>query len=170
MFFFACVKVFNAYSALLFRFASLGDTLAALPHIWVARINNEVFRGFKWGFWKRSINLLNPIWCEPSQMDHLISAISQYYSTVRWYFGPSQVNHLISAISQYYGPSQVVGVIGVDVKDDGSADLGPIAVCSQGKGVRSDLFVSYSTCENKKKRIVLYLAANLSDFHAGVAL
>merc|ERR1719278_454612 len=52
------------------RFASLGDTLAALPHIWVARINNEV-----------------------------------------------------------------VGVIGVDVKDDGSADLGPIAVCSQGKGV-----------------------------------
>ena len=33
--------------ALLFRFASLGDTLAALPHIWVARINNEVFRGFK---------------------------------------------------------------------------------------------------------------------------
>ena len=47
MFFFACVKVFNAYLALLFRFASLGDTLAALPHIWVARINNEVFRGFK---------------------------------------------------------------------------------------------------------------------------
>ena len=41
------LKVFNAYSALLFRFASLGDTLAALPHIWVARINNEVFRGFK---------------------------------------------------------------------------------------------------------------------------
>ena len=89
----------------------------------------------------------------PSQMDHLISAISQNY-------GPSQMDHLISAISQYYGPSQVVGVIGVDVKDDGSADLGPIAVCSQGKGVRSDLFVSYSTCENKK-RIVLYLAANV---------
>ena len=59
------------------------------------------------------------------------------------------MDHLISAISQYYGPSQVVGVIGVDVKDDGSADLGPIAVCSQGKGVRSDLFVSYSTCEKK---------------------
>ena len=94
-------------------------------------------------------------------MDHLISAISQNY-------GPSQMDHLTSTISQYYGPSQVVGVIGVDVKDDGSADLGPIAVCSQGKGVRSDLFVSYSTCE--KKRIVLYLAANLSDFHAGVAL
>ena len=32
-------------------------------------------------------------------------------------------------------PYQVVGVIGVDVKDDGSADLGPIAVCCQGKGV-----------------------------------
>ena len=30
---------------------------------------------------------------------------------------------------------QVVGVMGVDVKEDGSADLGPIAVCCQGKGV-----------------------------------
>ena len=89
-------------------------------------------------------------------MDHLISAISQYYSTVRWYYEPSQVDHLISAISQYYGPSQVVGVIGVDVKDDGSADLGPIAVCSQGKGVRSDLFVSYSTCENKKANCAVF--------------
>jgi len=56
------------------RFASLCDVVAALPHIWVARVKNEV-----------------------------------------------------------------VGVIGVDVKDDGSADLGPIAVCSQGKGVGSAL-------------------------------
>ena len=30
---------------------------------------------------------------------------------------------------------QVVGVIGVDVKDDITADLGPIAVCEQGRGV-----------------------------------
>merc|ERR1712037_909122 len=56
------------------RFASFGDVVTALPHLWVARLQN-----------------------------------------------------------------QVVGVIGVDVKDNGSADLGPIAVSSQGKGVGSAL-------------------------------
>merc|ERR1712130_52309 len=56
------------------RFASLADVHAALPHLWVARIQNEV-----------------------------------------------------------------VGVIGVDVKEDGSADLGPIAVRSPGKGVGTAL-------------------------------
>ena len=95
----------------------------------------------------------------PSDVNHLKWTISYQPSHSTIVLWDGTMDHLRWTISyqpshsRYYGPSQVVGVIGVDVKDDGSADLGPIAVCSQGKGVRSDLFVSYSTCENKKSKL-----------------